>query len=325
MDPRGSSLTICTFFWYWQRKQPSCCVLSGGLWLHRGGQHLHRDRHHDAQRHTETNTQKLQHFTCNRNNHLIKIIGTWEEICCTRKSDFKMKASATFSNFFLADQTSNISATEIYFISYLYWTGCPWPNSQLIQVDMTLWVMTCGVSCVLPSVNCHQGVWYAAWVSTELRTHQLQTYKWRPGPSRRASKTGEVSRAGGEKWILSFYNLVVVTPPPAPTATGEGQHNGPDTVMLTLEGELKNTQHTTQTYSPLSGQARKVFIGRFTVTIYQLEGVAGWLFVSHPVGVSGSVAAENEDHMAPPVIMFQFWFQFKSPLSSQSSLQPRFN
>ena len=116
-----------------------------------------------------------------------------------------------------------------------------------------------------------------------------------------------------------------MTPPPAPTATGEGQHNGPDTVMLTLEGELKNTQHTTQTYSPLSGQARKVFIERFTVTIYQLEGVAGWLFVSHPVGVSGSVAAENEDHMAPPVIMFQFWFQFKSPLSSQSSLQPRFN
>lgn len=57
------SLTVCTFFWYWQRKQPSCRVLSRGLWLHRGGGHVHRDRHHEAQRHAQTNTQKLQHFT----------------------------------------------------------------------------------------------------------------------------------------------------------------------------------------------------------------------------------------------------------------------
>ena len=31
---------------------------------------------------------------------------------------------------------------------------------------------------ISPSVNCHQGVWYAVLVSTELRAHPMQTYKW---------------------------------------------------------------------------------------------------------------------------------------------------
>ena len=66
------SLTICTFFWYWQRKQPSCRVLSRGLRLQRGGRHVHGDRHHEAQRHAQTDTQKLQHFTWKR--EMVKYI-----------------------------------------------------------------------------------------------------------------------------------------------------------------------------------------------------------------------------------------------------------
>ena len=31
---------------------------------------------------------------------------------------------------------------------------------------------------IVPSVNCHQGVWYAVLVSTEVRAQEMQTYKW---------------------------------------------------------------------------------------------------------------------------------------------------
>ena len=122
------SLTVCTFFWYWQRKQPSCRVLSRGLWLHRGGRHVHGDRHHEAQRHAQTDTQKLQHFTWNG--------GKW--------SNSKMKNG--------------------------YYFYC----SELIR---SIYL----ISIVLPSVNCHQGVWSAVLVSTELRAQEMQTYKWQAG------------------------------------------------------------------------------------------------------------------------------------------------
>ena len=50
-------LTIGTFFWDWERKQPSCCILSGGLWSDGGDSlHVHGDANHTnhAKRHQDS-------------------------------------------------------------------------------------------------------------------------------------------------------------------------------------------------------------------------------------------------------------------------------
>ena len=69
-------LTVGTFDWVGQRKQPSWRILSGGLWLVGGhGLHVHGDPRHAShqakRRHSADTLQKLQHFTWNNQDILI--------------------------------------------------------------------------------------------------------------------------------------------------------------------------------------------------------------------------------------------------------------
>ena len=63
---------------------------------------------------------------------------------------------------------------------------------------------------ISPSVNCHQGVWYAVLVSTELHLLLIQTYK---RPARPVKASFQDSRGEERNEFCLFTILVVVTPP----------------------------------------------------------------------------------------------------------------
>ena len=88
----------------------------------------------------------------------------------------------------------------------------------------------------VPSVNCHQGVWSAVLVSTELRAQEMQTYKWQAGAGAgelpRLRVRREMNSVFLQSLLLWRYNRLQLV-----KVKVDLQHNGPDTVMLTLEGE----------------------------------------------------------------------------------------
>ena len=104
---------------------------------------------------------------------------------------WKLRLHLAIYIFISADQTSNISATGIYFIFIFIVSS----------------FLTGNIS---PSVNCHQGVWYAVLVSTELHLLLIQTYKRRARPVKASFQD---SRGEERNEFCLFTILVVVTPP----------------------------------------------------------------------------------------------------------------
>ena len=149
---------------------------------------------------------------------------------------------------------------------------------------------------ISPSVNCHQGVWYAVLVSTELHHLLIQTYKRLARPVKASFQD---SRGEERNEFCLFTILVVVTPPLVKVnITGQTQPG-----WRWREKTKYKYQHTVR-YHPPSTNTRivsKSIIQCSSLVLarcfWSTLSLAGWCSVVW--SRTGSVARENEDHMAP--------------------------